>query len=72
MVRLFERHTVRKERELGGSWEMYKLSNNGEALERFYSVVPSCWESMRGFEDFRQRYGNGRSIHQLYGGGITV
>ena len=55
MVRLFERHTVRKERELGGSWEMYKLSNNGERLERFYSVVPSCWESMRGFEDFRGR-----------------
>lgn len=55
MVRMFERHNVRKQREIGGCWKMCKLLNNGDMTELVTTVVPSCWESIRGFEDFRGR-----------------
>ena len=55
MIRMFDRHYIRKQREIGGCWSMYKLSDNGEESKKVSAIVPSCWESMRGFEDFRGR-----------------
>ena len=55
MIRMFDRHSIRKQRELGGCWTMYRLSDKGEVHQPFSALVPSCWESMRGFEDFRGR-----------------
>ncbi len=55
MIRMFERHEVRKQIELGGIWKMQQLSDNENVIATFMSVVPSCWESMRGLEDFRGR-----------------
>lgn len=55
MIRMFERHSIRKQRELGGCWKMYRMLNSGVTSDPVSALVPSCWESMRGFEDFRGR-----------------
>ncbi len=53
MIRMYEAHENRKQIELGGIWKMQQLSEKDEVVATFSPVVPSCWESMRGLEDFR-------------------
>lgn len=55
MVRMYDVHIIRHQRELGGIWKMETLSYNGDTIKKYDAVVPSCWESMRGLEDYRGR-----------------
>lgn len=55
MIRMFDVHNERKQREIGGYWRMEKLTADGSVAEVYTATVPSCWESMRGLEDFRGR-----------------
>ena len=53
MIRTFETHHVRFESELGGMWTMQQLSKDEQVIKTVQTIVPSCWESLRGFENFR-------------------
>ena len=53
MMRMFNTNIVRKQHSLCGSWKMLQLSEKDEVIKEFDAVVPSCWEGMRGLEDFR-------------------
>ncbi|MBO5199841.1 MAG: beta-glucuronidase [Clostridia bacterium] len=53
MIRMFETNLVRTQVELGGSWKMWTLNNEGNPTKEYSAVVPSCWEGMRGLESFR-------------------
>jgi beta-galactosidase/beta-glucuronidase len=53
MIRLFDTHYVREQRELCGMWNFQTILSNGKQ-EGTYSVnVPSCWESIQGLGDYR-------------------
>ncbi len=71
MIRMFEAHEVRKQIELGGIWNMQQLSENDDIIASFSPVVPSCWESMRGLEDFRGHCRYNRKI-KTKGGNIRL
>lgn len=53
MVRTFETHEIRKQKELSGKcWEF--IPQEGEHCGQHYSVVvPSCWETYPEFENYR-------------------
>lgn len=55
MLRTFDTHDIREIKELGGIWKMQKLSAENEILQTVFVTVPSCWESIRGFENYRGR-----------------
>lgn len=53
MLRTFQTHYIRKQRELSGkSWEFMPLEGE-HAGERIQVAVPSCWETYPGFENYR-------------------
>lgn len=53
MIRTFETHHIRFENELGGMWTVQQLSEDEQVVKTVQTIVPSCWESLRGFENFR-------------------
>lgn len=55
MVRMFDVTSLRKQREVGGAWDMIPIDDFGKESGAFTVVVPSCWESVRGFENYRGR-----------------
>ncbi|MBE6608793.1 MAG: beta-glucuronidase [Ruminococcaceae bacterium] len=55
MIRMFETHEKRKQKELGGIWKLETLSDSGNVTGKYTATVPSCWESVIGLEDYRGR-----------------
>lgn len=53
MIRLFETHVVRKQKEITGTWQFCTVSDGGEKGTNRFVQVPSCWESIHGLEDYR-------------------
>ncbi len=52
MTRLFKTHDIRETEELSGA--LWKMRKEGESEEEARNVlVPSCWEKLPGYEDFR-------------------
>lgn len=52
MERLYETHEVRDVKELGGLWDFVILDKPGEIRK---VVIPSCWETYPGMENYRGR-----------------
>ncbi len=55
MIRMFEAHEKRNQKELGGLWKLETLSKNGDVTGVYSIAVPSVWESVHGLEDYRGR-----------------
>lgn len=53
MIRTFQQHQLRPVSSLEGIWKMAPVNENGEAGSTTEVFVPSCWESIRGFEHYR-------------------
>ncbi|WP_058308399.1 glycoside hydrolase family 2 protein [Gracilibacillus massiliensis] len=62
MIRLFQTHRIRKNRDLHGLWEFQTINDLGElASKRYQLPVPSCWEMHPEFLTYR-----GRAIYRKY------
>ncbi|MBP3334501.1 MAG: beta-glucuronidase, partial [Clostridia bacterium] len=55
MIRMFETHEKRIQKELGGLWKLETLDSEGNISGSYTAVIPSCWESVIGLEDYRGR-----------------
>lgn len=53
MLRAFEQHKIRKCTDLCGIWRLDPISENGVSTGGKEVFVPGCWESVRGFENYR-------------------
>ena len=77
MFRMFETNNIRKQRDICGSWKMFQLSDKGDIVRKYDAIVPSCWESMRGLENFRGQCKYSKTIntnagnHRLVFGGVS-
>ncbi len=67
MIRMFTTNIVREQTELGGSWKMLQLSEEDEVVKEYMAVIPSCWESMRGLENFRGHCKYSRAVQTKAG-----
>lgn len=52
MVRSFCTHEIRKQTELDGRWNFQPLEGE-QAGQNILAPVPSCWETIPGFENYR-------------------
>lgn len=70
-MRMFERHSVRKQKDIGGTWQLQCLDSKGDVTGTYSVVVPSCFESIRGLEKYR---GKGKYIKNINvnGGNIRL
>ena len=46
MIRLFDTHTVRPQRELNGLWRLRRPDESD--AQTFSAMIPGCWEMIRG------------------------
>lgn len=69
MLRMYTDHLLRKQTELSGTWKMEQFSDKEELLGTYTAVVPSCWQSTRGLEDFR---GHCKYTKKIYTGGGNI
>ena len=66
MIRTFQTHRIRKQKELTGSlWEFMPMQGDG-AGKSFFVHTPSCWETYPGFGQYR---GEGRYTRRFTAGG---
>ncbi|RCW77274.1 glycoside hydrolase family 2 protein [Saliterribacillus persicus] len=62
MIRLFQRHRIRKNREVHGLWEFQTINASDKLSSKRYQLpVPSCWEMHPEFLTYR-----GKAIYRKY------
>jgi len=62
MIRMFDTHALRVQKELCGLWKFEQLAEDGTVGMTDSAIVPSAWESMRGLENYR---GLGRYTREI-------
>lgn len=55
MLRLFQKHQVRKTQEISGAMWDFTALDGEQAGKKQKVLVPSCWETYPGFENYRGR-----------------
>ena len=65
MIRLFDTHTVRPQRELNGLWKL-RRPDETEPQCTCTAMIPGCWEMLRGWENYR---GRGEYTREITTGG---
>jgi beta-galactosidase/beta-glucuronidase len=69
-TRLFQNHSVRKEISLNPIWDFHTIGENGEKMEQYAMLVPSCWESNPKLASYK-----GKALysqHITFGGNIRL
>lgn len=65
MIRLFDTHAVRLQRELNGLWKLHRPDETEQA-GTCTAMIPGCWEMLRGWENYR---GRGEYTREIITGG---
>lgn len=65
MIRLFNTHAIRPQRELNGLW-MLRRPDETEQECAGAAMIPGCWEMLRGWENYR---GRGEYTREITTGG---